>query len=78
VTAFIRPESVEELERRLRARGTEGEDAVQRRLAVARHELQLSDHYEHQVVNVTVDGAVDEICEIMRSRGLESDGFPPA
>jgi guanylate kinase len=73
VTIFIRPESVEELERRLRSRGTESEDAVQRRLAVARHELQLSDRYDHQVVNVTVDGAVDHICEILHARGLEND-----
>jgi guanylate kinase len=78
VTIFIRPESVEELERRLRARGTEGEDAVQRRLAVARHELQLSDRYEHQVVNVTVDGAVEEISEILRRRGLDIDDLPSA
>jgi len=73
VTIFIRPESVDELERRLRSRGTESEDAVQRRLAVARHELQLSSQYEHQVVNVTVDEAVDDICNILRSCGLESE-----
>jgi guanylate kinase len=72
VTIFIRPDSVEELERRLRSRGTESEDAVQRRLAVARHELQLSDHYEHQVVNVTVREAVDEICEALKGHGFES------
>ena len=54
VTIFIRPDSVEELERRLRARGTESEDAIQRRLAVARRELQLADQYEYQVVNDTV------------------------
>ena len=72
VTIFIRPDSVEELERRLRSRGTESEDAVQRRLAVARHELQLSDHYEHQVVNVTVSEAVDEICEALKGHGFES------
>ncbi|RIK88178.1 MAG: guanylate kinase [Planctomycetota bacterium] len=73
VTIFIRPESVAELERRLRSRGTESEDAVQRRLAVARHELQLSDHYEHQVVNVTVDAAVEEICEILRGHGFRAE-----
>jgi guanylate kinase len=73
VTVFIRPDSVEELERRLRSRGTENEDAVQRRLAVARHELQLSSQYSHQVVNDTVDQAVDEICDILRSRGLEPE-----
>ncbi len=73
VTIFIRPDSVEELERRLRARGTESEDAVQRRLAVARHELQQSDQYEHQVVNVTVGEAVDEINQILRGHGFETE-----
>jgi guanylate kinase len=73
VTIFIRPESVEELERRLRSRGTESEDAVQRRLAVARHELQQSDHYEHQVMNVTVDHAVQEISDILQGHGFEPE-----
>lgn len=73
VTIFIRLDSVEELERRLRSRGTENEDAVQRRLAVARHELQLSSQYSHQVVNDTVDQAVDQISDILRSRGLEPE-----
>ena len=73
VTIFIRPESVEELERRLRSRGTESEEAVQRRLAVARHELLQSDRYEHQVVNVTVDEAVSEIGDILQEHGFEMD-----
>ena len=75
VTIFIRPESVEELERRLRSRKTETEDAIQRRLAVARHELLLASRYEHQVVNITVPDAVDQICEILTSRGFEHFGF---
>jgi guanylate kinase len=73
VMIFIRPASLEELERRLRSRGTEDEQAVQRRMAVARHELHLSDQYEYQVENVTVPQAVDEVCEILRSRGLDDD-----
>lgn len=73
VTIFIRPDSMDELERRLRQRGTEREDAIQRRLAVARHELQMADHYEHQVVNVTVPQAVEEICDYLRTRGLTDD-----
>ncbi len=73
VTIFIRPDSMEELERRLRSRGTEKEEAIQRRLAVARHELQLADQYEHQVVNVAVPQTVDEICDILRTRGLIDD-----
>jgi guanylate kinase len=73
VTIFIRPDSLEELERRLRSRGTEKEDAIQRRLAVARHELSLADQYEHQVVNATVEQTVDDICEFLRRRGLDDD-----
>ncbi len=38
-TIFLRPSSDAELERRLRARGTESEEAIQRRLDVARREL---------------------------------------
>lgn len=73
VTIFIRPDSMEELERRLRTRGTEKEEAIQRRLAVARHELQQADQYEYQVVNATVGQTVDEICDILRTRGLNDD-----
>jgi guanylate kinase len=70
---FIRPDSMEELERRLRARGTEGEEAIQRRLAAARRELALADRYEQQVVNVTVPRAVDDVCRIFREYGLNSE-----
>ena len=38
-TVFLLPPSVEELERRLRGRGTETEDSIQERLATARQEL---------------------------------------
>ena len=73
VTIFIRPDSLEELERRLRSRRTESEEAIRRRLAVARHELQVAARYEFQVENVTVPEAVRSICEILRSRGLSDD-----
>ena len=65
VTIFVRPESVEELERRLCSRGTEAPEAIQRRLEVARRELTYIDNYRHVVTNNTVDDAVDRICEIL-------------
>jgi guanylate kinase len=74
VTVFIRPDSVAELERRLRSRGTESEEAVQRRLAVARHELLQANRYEHQIENITVEQAVDQICEILHGHGLDAEG----
>jgi guanylate kinase len=70
VTIFLRPSSEAELERRLRGRGTEQEDAIRRRLEVARHEMARADRYEYEVVNDTIDDAVAEICEILTARGL--------
>lgn len=70
LTIFIRPASVAELERRLRGRGTEQEEAIRRRLEVARRELQQSHLYNFQVINETVPQAVDEVCDILTSRGL--------
>jgi guanylate kinase len=69
-TIFLRPSSEAELERRLRARGTESEEAIQRRLEVARRELARADQYKYQVVNDTVDRAVEQISEILKKLGI--------
>lgn len=71
VTLFVRPESIEDLERRLRRRGTESEAAIQRRLQVARRELGFVDRYRHVVINQSVDRAVDDILQILKR--LEND-----
>lgn len=65
ITIFLHCGSIEELERRLRGRGTESESAIQRRLEVARQELESLDLYRHQVVNDHPDRAVEEICGIL-------------
>jgi guanylate kinase len=67
---FLRPSSDAELERRLRARGTESEAAIQRRLEVARRELSRADQYQFQVINDTVDRAVNQISEILAKLGI--------
>ncbi|HZZ73612.1 MAG TPA: guanylate kinase [Pirellulales bacterium] len=66
LTIFVGTESLEELERRLRGRGTESEDSIHRRLEVARRELAASDFYLHHVVNDTLDRAVQELLEILK------------
>jgi guanylate kinase len=70
LSIFLRPGSEQELERRLRARGTESEDAVERRLEVARRELARADQYQFQVVNETVEQAVEEIGRILINHGI--------
>lgn len=71
VTIFIAPPSMAELERRLRDRATESEAAVKVRLDAARRELARAATYRHQVVNETIDQAVDQISAVLRARGLD-------
>jgi guanylate kinase len=67
VTIFVHPSSIDELERRLRSRGTESEESIRRRLDTARREMDCADRYRYQVVNDDVETAVREICDIIRS-----------
>jgi guanylate kinase len=66
ITIFVRPHSVEELERRLRGRGTENEAALVRRLQRARDELAQQGQYRYVVINDDLDRAVREICDILK------------
>ena len=67
VTVFIAPPSFEELERRLRGRGTETEEVIQNRLAIARQECANMDEFRFIVVNDEVDAAADRLRAIMLS-----------
>lgn len=62
---FIVPPSLEELENRIRGRGTEQDDVVKSRLAEAKHELGYRDQYKHIVVNDDLLTAVDEVRKII-------------
>lgn len=66
VTIFILPPSEEELENRLRGRGTEDEETIQKRLAAAKEELKEADRYDYNVVNNDVAETAAEIMEILR------------
>ena len=62
VLVFVLPPSMDELERRLRERGTESEDSIRRRMLAARSELEQGTRvYDYVVVNDTVDRAYAEL-----------------
>lgn len=65
ITIFVHSGSVQELERRLRARGTESEASLQRRLEVARGELDYAGHYRHSVINEIVADAARQISDLL-------------
>ena len=62
---FILPPSLQTLEQRLRERGTEEDDTIEKRLAVAREEILQAHNYDYLVINNTVKNAVDEINQII-------------
>lgn len=65
VLVFLQPPSEEELARRLRARGTEENGALERRLAEARREMAEAPTFDHVVVNDRVEEAVAEVLAII-------------
>jgi guanylate kinase len=74
VSVFIRAASIAVYEQRLRDRGTEDEERIQRRLAKARQEEERIGEFNHVILNDDLDRAVTELQTIIR--GLFK-GFRP-
>ncbi|NWK77116.1 guanylate kinase [Aquitalea sp. LB_tupeE] len=69
---FILPPSIEELERRLRGRGTDTEEVILRRLASARSEIDKVAEYDYIVVNDDFERARLDLISIFRARRLRA------
>ena len=65
IAVFLIPPSMDELERRLRSRGTDSEETIQKRLKIAAEELKLSEDYDYVVLNDKVDLAAEKIINII-------------
>ena len=65
VLVFVEPPSMGELERRLRARGTEDEAAIRGRLERAREEMRLAQSYDEHIVNDDLERAVEEMIALI-------------
>jgi guanylate kinase len=62
---FVMPPSFQELEQRLRGRSKDSEDAIQRRLQVARDEVAAFAEYDYLVINDELTAAVDRLRSIV-------------
>ena len=71
VSVFILPPSFEELEHRLRGRGTETEEKVRERLETAKRELPYAPRYDYQIVN---GGDIEAAYQSLREVFLKSTG----
>jgi guanylate kinase len=80
---FIAPPDMQVLQERLRRRGTDGPDVIERRLKKAREEMDAREKYDHVVVNDDLEQAVREVralaglddrASAIRSRQSTEDG----
>ena len=68
---FIMPPSDEELERRLRGRGTDSEEVIQLRLENAKKEIEFAKtkgKYEYTIINDDLQKAADELRAVLRQK----------
>jgi guanylate kinase len=67
-TVFVMPPSFEELEQRLRRRSKDSEEAIQRRLEMARAEVAAFADYDYVVINDELTAAVDRLRSIVAAK----------
>jgi guanylate kinase len=65
VLILLTPPSLDELEARLRGRGTEDERGVQERLTAGQRELEQAGWFDHVVVNDDIDRAAAQVAAII-------------
>lgn len=77
VSVFILPPSLQELEQRLRGRGTDTPAVIERRLAVAKAEMSHYGAYDYVVVNDKLEEAYDAFRSIYIATGLRRQAMVP-
>lgn len=67
IAIFIMPPSFEILEQRLRGRGTDSEESIERRLSESKNELKKFNMFDYIVFNDNVETAIDQVVAIIDS-----------
>ena len=68
LSIFIIPPSLEELENRIRHRGTEDEKVINERINKARQEMHKQDLYQYKVINDNLENDCQQIIDIIKQR----------
>ncbi len=78
VLIFLEPPSLDELRRRIEARGTDPPEAIERRMAKAKWEMEQASKFDHIVLNDKLEDAVNELVKLMQreteAKLCEGDG----
>ena len=76
VRIFILPPSMQELERRLRSRGTDSEDVIQSRMTRAASEIGHWGEYDYVLINEDMDECLAEVQSIIAAERMRRDRRP--
>ncbi len=66
---FIHPPSMKELERRLRERKTDSEEAIQNRLVTAQKEISDAKKFDFHITNDDLNKSYSELVQLLKSKG---------
>ena len=76
VGTFILPPSRAELLARLKGRGTDSAEEIDRRMALAGAEMSHAPEFDHVLVNADFDAAVDDVRAVLRAARLARSRLP--
>jgi len=66
LSVFVKPPSLQILEKRLRSRRTDDEESLKKRLAKAEYELSFASDFDHILINDHLDLALKEAENLVR------------
>jgi guanylate kinase len=66
VLVFVAPPTIADLEHRLRGRGTDPPQQIERRIAIARQEMDAQPEFDHTIVNDDVESAAGRLADLVR------------
>jgi guanylate kinase len=78
ILVFILPPSFDELERRLRGRGTETDETIKKRIGIAKIEMSFVKNYDYVIINAELEDAVRDFSAIVRAESLSTKFGIPA
>ena len=67
LSIFLLPPDKEELERRIRNRGTEKEEAIKKRLLRANYEISVSNQFDFALTNRNIDETAKKIIKLIKT-----------
>lgn len=70
LTVFLCPESLDELEQRLRGRGTDSNEIIAKRLAIAKDEMDHAEKFDHMLISQTREADLAQMLEIIEHARL--------